>query len=107
MAHDFRGSPHNIVFPAKDELGNLPSSEGIEPLRWLLLKFKSLRLVVSRIGIGPESLLFWRLNFVSCFWFCKVVGIFPVKELNERSSILRFWDKKVGGSSPEKLLCWR
>jgi len=33
VAQGCRGSPHNNVFPEKDELGKPPSAEGIEPLR--------------------------------------------------------------------------
>jgi len=56
--------------------------------------------------MGPESVLFWRLNPVSCVKFAIVWGMLPVKELKERSSTLSFKEKEVG-TPPEKLLCWR
>jgi hypothetical protein len=42
--HWLSGSPHNIKFPSKDDGGNFCRAKGIEPFRWLKLKFNCISL---------------------------------------------------------------
>ena len=102
--HSFSGSPHKREFPSNDDLGNFWRGIGIDPFKWLLLKFKCLSLVPLRLGICPDRELFWRLNLVSNVKFCIVFGMLPENELNDKSSTLS-WGDNEAGILPERLLC--
>lgn len=102
--HSFSGGPHSILFPSKEEVGNFWRAAGIEPFKRLWLKFNCVSPDVFNSGMGPESKLFWRLKLERCVRFCMAAGISPVKELNERSSMLVRGEKE-DGMLPEKLLC--
>lgn len=67
-----------------------------------MLRFLSFEKVI--LGIEPERELFWRFNLVRRVKFWMDSGIFPVNELNERSSTF-MWGGNVAGMSPLNLLC--
>lgn len=73
-------------------------------MRLLQLTFKRLSFKGLTSGMAPERLLFWRFNPVSCVRFQIASGMWPVKELNDRSSTAS-WGENEAGISPEKLLC--
>lgn len=56
--HWVKGAPHNIEFPRNEEAGKSWRDDGIEPLRWLLLKFKILSLGRLKSGMDPMRELF-------------------------------------------------
>lgn len=56
-----------------------------------------------RSGTDPEKELNWRLREVRRVRFFSVSGMFPVKELKERSKLV-IWGETLRGISPEKLL---
>lgn len=57
-----------------------------------------------RSGTDPEKELNWRLREVRRVRFFSVSGMFPVKELLERSNAIMLGETLVG-TVPEKLLC--
>lgn len=106
IKHWLSGGPHSILFPSKEEVGNVWRVDGIEPFKWLWLKFNCLRPGILNSGIDPVRKLFWSFKLVRCVKFFIVAGMLPVKELNERSTKLS-WREREDGIAPEKLLCCR
>lgn len=105
VGHRFNGGPHKSTFPENEESWNFRRENGIEPLSLLWLRFRAWSLVQwMKSGTGPKKLLNWSLRVVRRVRSFSVSGMFPVKELLERSNAIMLGETLVG-TVPEKLLC--
>lgn len=88
-----------------------PMSSGIGPWNSLVERSSWTRFSSSGqmpVGISPENLFRARISRWSCLQFLRSPGMWPEKELSERS---RFWRRGTvqteAGKGPERLLRWR